>query len=63
MDTVSLSIFMSSSEPPIYISTHNELCRNTYLSRRYTASIRPTIGSRILMDTIRGSGNSGSNFG
>ncbi|KAG8492841.1 hypothetical protein CXB51_010076 [Gossypium anomalum] len=54
MGTVSLFIFMSSSRPPIYISTNNEvepfgeLCRNTYLSRRYTASIRPTIGSRII---------------
>ncbi|KAH1039413.1 hypothetical protein J1N35_041156 [Gossypium stocksii] len=50
MGTVSLSIFTSSSGPPIYISTNNEvepfgeLCRNTYLSRRYTTSIRPTIG-------------------
>ncbi|KAH1073798.1 hypothetical protein J1N35_026126 [Gossypium stocksii] len=69
MGTVSLSIFTSSSEPPIHISTHNkvelfgELCRNTYLSRRYTASIRPTIGSTISMDTIQGFGNSGSNSG
>ncbi|KAG8481755.1 hypothetical protein CXB51_026613 [Gossypium anomalum] len=50
MGTVSLSIFTFSSGPSIYISTNNEvepfgeLCRNTQLSRRYTASIRPTIG-------------------
>ncbi|KAH1096494.1 hypothetical protein J1N35_013415 [Gossypium stocksii] len=49
MGTVSLSIITSSSGPTIYISTNNEvepfgeLCRNTYLSRRYTTSIRPTI--------------------
>ncbi|MBA0693921.1 hypothetical protein Goari_004260, partial [Gossypium aridum] len=30
MGSVSLSIFTSSSEPPIYILTHNELCWNTY---------------------------------
>ncbi|KAG8485637.1 hypothetical protein CXB51_018873 [Gossypium anomalum] len=52
MGMVSLSIFTSSSRPPIYIFTHNEvepfgeLCQNTYLSRRYTTSIRPMIGSR-----------------
>ncbi|MBA0871777.1 hypothetical protein Goshw_029904 [Gossypium schwendimanii] len=38
MGSISLSIFMFSSEPPIYISTHNkveqfgELCWNTYRS-------------------------------
>ncbi|MBA0789201.1 hypothetical protein Gotri_027491 [Gossypium trilobum] len=38
MGPVSLSIFTSSSEPPIYIPTHNEvepfgeLCWNTYRS-------------------------------
>ncbi|KAG8486536.1 hypothetical protein CXB51_020002 [Gossypium anomalum] len=56
--TVSLSIFTSSSRPPIYISTHNEvepfdeLCRNTYLSRRYTTSIRTIIGSRTIRAVI-----------
>ncbi|KAH1114622.1 hypothetical protein J1N35_008000 [Gossypium stocksii] len=51
-----LSIFTSSSGPLIYISTHNEvepfseLCRNTYLFRRYTASIRPMIRSTIIPD-------------
>ncbi|KAG8486788.1 hypothetical protein CXB51_020149 [Gossypium anomalum] len=56
MGAVSLSIFTSLSRPPIYIFTHNEvepfdeLCRNTYLSRRYTTYIRPTIGSRIILD-------------
>ncbi|KAH1122015.1 hypothetical protein J1N35_005175 [Gossypium stocksii] len=69
ISTISLSIFTSSSGPFIYISTHNEvepfseLYRNTYLSRRYTASTRPTIGSIISMDTIRGSGNLGNNCG
>ncbi|KAG8489008.1 hypothetical protein CXB51_016979 [Gossypium anomalum] len=48
MGTVSLSIFTSSSGPPIYSPTHNEvepldkLCWITYLSLRYTASIKPT---------------------
>ncbi|MFQ6665534.1 hypothetical protein Gotur_032243 [Gossypium turneri] len=32
MGLISLSIFTSSSEPPIYIPTHNELCWNTYRS-------------------------------
>ncbi|MFQ6645828.1 hypothetical protein Gotur_018911 [Gossypium turneri] len=32
MGSVSLSIFMFSSEPPIYILTHNKLCWNTYHS-------------------------------
>ncbi|KAH1046601.1 hypothetical protein J1N35_037385 [Gossypium stocksii] len=45
--TISASIFTSSSEPPTYISAHNEvepfgeLCWNIDLSRRYTTSIRP----------------------
>ncbi|KAG8475430.1 hypothetical protein CXB51_032261 [Gossypium anomalum] len=33
------------------VEPFGELCQNTYLSRRYTACIKPMIGSTILMDT------------